>query len=324
MFYLLAMALCLAMLSLVFLSSSVLLSPVMLIARWRVRKMVPENGVHVLFVVRLLPVLLTLVATLGFVLPAFLEYEPHSTGEGIGLRLVVLAFAGALLLASMIWRTWRIQRATRRAQRSWLENSERIYVEGIDLPIYRVENDSSLLAVTGIFRARIFLSREIAKILSPRELRAALKHEIAHVASFDNLKQMLLKITQPPSLLKNYFDVDEAWSNASEIAADRSALARGTSVLDLSAALIKVGRLQRTTAAAHAVASHLIPPTGGSSLQQRVIQLSELLESDEQITVNSAESLKVIFTIFLGVAAYLACIHAFLPAVHEALEFLVR
>ena len=324
MFYLLAMTLCLAVLSLVFLSSSVLLSPVVLSARRLAAKMAPMNGVHLLFAVRLLPVLLTLVTTFGFVLPAFLEYEPHSTGEGIGLRLDVLALAGALLLACMIWRIWRIQSATHRARLLWFENSERIYIEGIDLPIYRVESSSSLLAVTGIFRPKIFLSREIAQILSPQELRAALKHEIAHVAAFDNLKQVLLRVTQPPGWLKNFYDVSAEWSSASELAADRSSLARGTSVLDLSAALIKVGRLQRTAAAANAVASHLIPPTGGSSLEQRVRQLTDLLENNEQITVQRAQSGKLIFAMLLSIAAYIACVHAFLPEVHDALELLVR
>jgi len=235
-----------------------------------------------------------------------------------------MASAGALLLACMMWRAWRMLSVTRRAQRFWRRNSEKIYVQGIDLPIYCVESRLSLLAVTGIFRANIFLSREIAETLSPQELKAALEHEVAHAASFDNLKQMLLKITQPPRWLQLFHDVDREWSGASEIAADYSALANGASVLDLSSALIKVGRLNRISTAVHAVASHLIPTACSSTLEQRVLRLSELLESNQHTTVRSAQPGKLILGIFLGVAAYLACVHAVLPTVHEVLEFLVR
>jgi len=325
MFYALAIALCLAVLFLALAGSSLFFLPAMLFARRMVRTASPENGANLLFATRLLPPALAVVITLGLALPAFLEFEPHSTHEGIGLRLDALALAGAVLLAGMIVRGWRVLLATLKAQRSWRKNSERVYLEGINLPIYCVESGSSLLAVTGVFRARIFLSRDIAETLSPEELRAALEHEIAHVSSFDNLKQTLLKITRPPRWLKAFHAADAEWSGMAEIAADQSALARGASVLDLSSALIKVGRLNRVSTATSAVASHLVPPACNSSLEQRIVRLSELLQGSGQTTAHpQARPGKLMFTMFLSAAAYIACIHALLPAVHEALEFLVR
>jgi hypothetical protein len=324
MFYALAIALCLAVLFLVLASSSILLLPAMLLARRMARTAAPGNGANLLFAARLFPLGLAALITFGLALPAFLEFEPYSTKEGMGLRLGGLAFAGMLLLAGMVTRGWRMVRATSRAQQAWRKNSSRVYLEGIGVPVYRVEQGSALLAVTGIFRAQIFLSREIAESLSPQELRAGLEHEIAHVSSLDNLKQMLLKITRPPRWLKAFHNVDAEWSGASEMAADHSALARGASILDLSSALIKVGRLNRPPAAAHAVASHLIPRSCSSSLEQRVVRLSELLQDGAQTTVHTAQPGALILTIFLGVAGYIACIHALLPTVHEALEFLVR
>jgi hypothetical protein len=74
----------------------------------------------------------------------------------------------------------------------------------------------------------------------------------------------------------------------------------------------------------HAVASHLIPRSCSSSLEQRVVRLSELLQDSAQTTAQTAQPGKLILAIFLGVAGYIACVHAFLPTVHEALEFLVR
>jgi beta-lactamase regulating signal transducer with metallopeptidase domain len=242
----------------------------------------------------------------------------------MGIRLDVLAFAGALLLAVMIARGWRIVKATSRAQRAWRANSKKIHLQGIDLPIYRVTDGSSLLAVTGIFRPKIFLSDEIAAALSPQELHAALTHEMAHVAALDNLKQMLLKITRPPRWLKAFYNVDAEWSGAAEIAADSRTLARGASVVDLSSALIKVGRLSRGPATAGVIASHLIPPACNSSLEQRIVRLSELLQSNQATTVRTGQSGMLIFAVFLGITGYVACFHALLPVVHEALELLVR
>lgn len=324
MFYALAIALCLAVFFLTLAGSSLFFLPAMLFARRMVRTSSPASGANLLFAARLLPPALAGVITLGLALPAFLEFEPHSTHEGIGLRLDVLALTGALLLSGMVIRSWRIVLATLHAQRSWRRNSERVYLEGIDLPIFCVESRSSLLAIMGIFRARIFLSRDIAETLSPEELRAALEHEIAHVSSFDNLKQMLLKITRPPRWLRAFHAADAEWSGMAEIAADQAALARGASVLDLSSALIKVGRLNRISGTANAVASHLVPPTCNSSLEKRVLRLSELLQDTEQVIAHPARPGKLMLTMLLGAAAYLACIHVFLPAVHEALEFLVR
>jgi hypothetical protein len=54
------------------------------------------------------------------------------------------------------------------------------------------------------------------------------------------------------------------------------------------------------------------------------VRLSELLQDSAQTTVHTAQPGTLILAIFLGVAGYIACVHAFLPTVHEALEFLVR
>jgi beta-lactamase regulating signal transducer with metallopeptidase domain len=191
-------------------------------------------------------------------------------------------------------------------------------------PVYRVENSASLVAVAGIFRPRIFVAREITETLSQDELRAALAHEMAHVSSFDNLKQLLLKITRAPRWLKALHNVDAEWTDASEIAADHEALAGGTSVLDLSSALIKVGRLIRPVTSREPVASHLVPPTCGSALENRVTCLSEILEGAGATPARSGKRSRVLLPLLLTLAAYIACVNALLPAVHEALEFLVR
>jgi Zn-dependent protease with chaperone function len=324
MFYVLAISLCLAVMFLVLAGASLLsLAGLRLVLRMA-GPMRPSAKANLLFAARLLPLGLACTVTFGLVLPAFLEFEPYSTGEGMGLRLLALAALGALALFGMVVRGVNILQATREAQQGWCEHAQQLTVPGIEVPVYRVENAAYLVAVTGILRPRIFVAREITEALSPDELRAALAHEMAHVSSFDNLKQLLLKITRVPRWLKALYGVDAEWTDASEIAADQEALAEGTSVLDLSSALIKVGRLIRPIAGREPVASHLVPSTCGSALENRVTCLSEILEGTGATPARNVKRKGLLLPLLLTLGAYIACVNALLPAVHEALEFLVR
>lgn len=324
MFYVLATALCLAVMLLVFVGASLLCVPAARMVLRSLHIAAPGKRANLIFAARLMPLALAGGLTFALALPAFLEFEPSSTKESMGLRLMTLAIFGALLLAGMLARGVGILRATGNMHRKWRESSEKIDVPGLGIPVYRVENGASLLAVTGIFRPRIFVAREIAEALSHDELRAALAHEMAHVSSFDNLKQLLLKITRAPSWLKALYDADAEWTSASEIAADHGALAKGSSVLDLSSALIKVGRLKRVNASRGLVASHLVPTACSGALETRVMCLSEILEGTEATPAKGRKRRSLLLPALIFVALYVACIPVVLPAVHEALEFLVQ
>ena len=324
MFYVLAISLCLAVMFLVLASASLLCMAGARLGLNLASSASPGTKANLLFAARLLPLGLACVVTFGLALPAFLKFEPHSTEEGIGLRLMALAALGALLLAGMVARGVGLLHATRQTQRGWREQSDRLNLDGMRVPVYRVEHGASLLAVTGIFRPRIFVAREITEALSPDELRAALAHELAHVSSFDNLKQLLLKITRAPRWLKALHSADAEWTKASEIAADRNALAEGASVLDLSSALTKVGRLNRLPTVREAVASHLAPTACAGSLESRVTCLSEMLEGTGAAPARGTKRSNLVLPAMIALAVYVACINALLPAVHEALEILVR
>jgi Zn-dependent protease with chaperone function len=288
---------------------------------------------NLLFAVRLLPLGLASLVTVGFVLPAFVEFEPNSTSEGLSARLVTLAIAGALVLIAMAVRGAHILLATYQTQMQWMARSEPIYVHGVKIPVRQVEGRSSLLAVTGILRPRIFIAREIVERLSAEELAAALAHEMAHVSSFDNLKQLLLRITRPPGFLKTLTLADAAWTSASEVAADQSALTAGATALDLSSALVKVGRIGRPTVLLQAVtASHLLPSACGTSLEARVQRLQEALEQDTlengppsvEQTKKSGWRKRAFSMAVLVILAYSLSVPVLLPAIHEVLELLVR
>jgi hypothetical protein len=325
-FYALAICVCLAVMFLAWVVVSLLLWLLRGIFTALLRSWAPETAARVLFTFRILPVLLALGLTLGLALPAFLEFEPRYTSETMRAKLLLLSAAGAITLMAMAIRGLRVLQATRRAERIWRAGCEenRVNAAGTQLPLYYVEGSPGLVAVAGFFRPRLFVAKEVAQMLSPDELSAALAHEIAHVSCYDNLKQLLLKITRPPRWLGG--EMDDAWTNASEVAADEAALAKGASALDLAAALVKVGSLQRLYPAVELVAaSHLLAGAMGSAMEIRVARLQKALQDEvpgPKIR-SGGKQWRIIGTIALPLA-YVAAIITLLPAIHEALEFLVR
>lgn len=328
MFYALAVLLCCAVMFIV-LSGTSLFSAGML---WAGRRMLgtlsPRTSANLLFAFRSLPLFLTVLITVGFALPSFLRFEPRSSGEIMGLRLLVLAACGGLLVNSIVFRLWRIIRSTHQTRKHWRVHSRRLHPEGVRVPVYSSDAAYPLLAVTGILKPEIYVADIVAQSLSASELSAAISHELAHVRSGDNLKQMVLKITQPPQWLNLFHRSDSDWVNASEIAADESALAGGASALDLSSALVKVGRLCRHIPVNHAIAaSHLLPDSAESCIALRVMHLEKLLQDDLAPTrfhnLRSRTNYWAIVSLTL-VLSYAICVNAVLPWMHEFLEYLVR
>jgi BlaR1 peptidase M56 len=329
MFYSLCIALCLAVMFLVFAAAVVLSVPAVNPVRAALHNARPRTQASAWFLLRLAPFALAAMVSLGLALPAFLEFEPPSTGEMLEWPLLVLAVAGAALLLVVAARLARMMFATRAVEQRWIAQAQRLNVAGVSCPVHAVSDAESLLAVTGIFRPQVFVSRDVAEALSEEELSAALAHELAHVRRFDNLQQLLLKSTQLP--LRAFRAADAEWSSAAEIAADETAVYVGASALELSSALIKVGRLSgRTIAPARLAASHLVPCGCGGSTGQRVAHLRTLLENDDeslraQRSAHRRLRLGAAIIAAIGLsAAYCVCLGTLLPAVHEALEFLVR
>jgi beta-lactamase regulating signal transducer with metallopeptidase domain len=329
MFYLLSISLCCAVFFIVVAGSSALCMWAGRLARRAASSLTPITAANLLFTIRILPVLLASLATFGFVLPALLKFEPRTTGELVGWPLLGLAILGGAVLIMMSVRAATILQSTRLVGTNWRRHSKKLDLENIGVPVYCLEGASpgSVLAVLGFLRPKIFVAKQIMDTLTRDEFMAAVEHERAHVNSFDNLKQLVLKVMRIPRWLRISGVADSAWINASEIAADEAALASGISVLDLSSALIKVAALSTHAVVGKTVAaSHLVPIESGSCLRARVDRLQEILESDaparripQQIRIG-----RIVIPLVLAAITYAACVSAVLPWVHEVLEALVR
>jgi hypothetical protein len=191
-----------------------------------------------LFTLRVLPWLAGGLVTFLFTLPSFLLLEPRSTNEAVGTAPALL---GLVCLAVLTWGIISAIRAQMRASTAmhkWLEGSTELGSESA-VPVFRTGRNSPTLTVAGLCAPKVLVSEETLAALNPSELRAAIKHEIAHVRRYDNLKKMMFRVSPFPGMGK----IEHVWAEQSELAADDAAVASRSDALDLASALIKVSKL---------------------------------------------------------------------------------
>jgi Zn-dependent protease with chaperone function len=229
----------------------------------------PQSGrssADLLFALRILPLALSSLVTLAFTLPSFLLLEPRSIDEAIGTAPLALAFCCLVLLGAGIIRASMAQLRASRALRKWLDGST-ILESANAVPIFRTGNDAPTLTVAGVCMPKVLVSEAAVAMLNPPELRTALRHEIAHVLRYDNLKKLLFRFSVFPAMA----DLEHAWSEESEMAADDAAVLNFHDALDLAAALIKVSRLGPIESAGELTMALLHSSTALSARVQRLV-----------------------------------------------------
>jgi len=208
-----------------------------------IRPQSTRSAADLLFALRILPLALSSVVTFAFTLPSFLLLEPRSTNEAIGTAPLALGFCCLILLAAGIARAAIAQRKASHALVKWLDGSilmeSQIRESGNTVPIFRTGNDAPTLTVAGLCEPKVLVSEAAVATLNPPELRTALRHEIAHALRYDNLKKLVFRFSVFPAMA----DLEHAWSEETEMAADDAAVSTFHDALDLAAALIKVSRL---------------------------------------------------------------------------------
>jgi len=286
---------------------------------------------EILFVMRIGPPVIAIVAIAAFMIPSYLKYEPYSTKETVSLKLGILAGISAVGVALAFWRGLRSWVATRSLLKQWLNASTPIHLDTITVPTFVLDHSFPIIAVVGAIRPRLFIARHVLDTLSEEELAAAIAHEYGHLAAQDNFKRSVMRISRAALLIIPCGRwLDRTWSEASESAADEYAAQRSAQVaLDLASALVRIARMipkgQRQTLPA-AVSGFLIGEDA-PGVKVRVSRLVELAASDPRQLVSSAPLFRFIpwtvLTLLVVISVTIESRPQVLAAVHQFVEHVV-
>ena len=283
---------------------------------------------RLLFALRVSPLAAAAVLAFALVVPSYLLYEPHESGEHISAKLLVitcLSAAGVLLACWRVARTWL---ATRRLARDWMSKAEPFEVEGARVPAFRIRHSFPVIAVIGALRPRLFVASQVFDALTPEELAAALAHERGHVEGRDNLKRALLQAGEDALLHAPLGrSLRREWQHESEVAADEFAAAAGpAAALDLASAIVKISRLiPRGVKPTLPAGVHLLGD-GDDGTSRRVRNLLRLasMTRGARTGLHSSSLLIVALCLCLFAAGGYLFTHAeILKATHDAIEQVV-
>lgn len=288
---------------------------------------------EILFVMRIGPPVIAIVAIAAFMIPSYLKYEPHNTDEYVGWKLAVLATLSAIGVGLAAWRGLRSWLATRSLLRNWLSASKRIELDGIRIPTYVLKHSFPIIAVVGAIRPRLFIATHVLESLSEEELAAAIAHEYGHLAAGDNFKRSVMRISRAALLLIPCGrSLDRAWSEASESAADEHAAQESSFVaLNLASALVRIARMiprgQRQVMPA-AVSAFLVGSENSPGVKVRVKRLVELAASDPSLLASNASIVRFlpwfVLTLVVVISVTIESRPQVLAAVHNLVEHVVR
>jgi beta-lactamase regulating signal transducer with metallopeptidase domain len=271
-----------------------------------------------LFTLRVTPFVLASAVTLALAVPSFLLLEPHAADEPMGAVPVVLGLCGLAVLLAGSWKAAAaLARASRMVARWSREGLAAVPECSGSVWVRRVSGAAPPLTAAGIFRPSVWLSRAAEFVLSERELEVALRHEVVHVRRRDNLRKLVLRLVAFPGMA----ELESAWREATEMAADDAAVVSATEALDLAAAVIKLSRLARLEAPGELTTALVHSPA--ESLNARIERLIAWNEHPQ----HAAPAYSLPYTICAVVAALatLAVTYSeLLVRVHTATEWLVR
>lgn len=284
-------------------------------------KLNPKRAGSLLFALRLLPTAISCAVVLCVCIPSYLWLERPASRESVGLPCLALALLGAAICIFPLARVGKVLRDSNRFSKACAENAREIQTQSESFPVWMVPQESPLLAVSGMFKQRVFVSASVLRTLSHDELLAALCHERAHRIWRDNLKRLLFLLTPrgvPFSPAPR--QLERAWSKFNEWAADDLAVAGDARrAVSLASALVRVARLGSSTPHPIFISSL----TDGCALSERVERLLCAAPCAEE---SGNAQVSLLFGPVLALAAFFAAYSfgpACLLAAHEVLERLI-
>lgn len=151
----------------------------------------PRFAARLLLVLRLLPVAVAAFIVSALCVPSYLWLEPDADAERVGIACCLVALLGVALWATSLARVLRAIFISLRYRRRCERESNATLIPNQQEPLLVVDIEGAVLALAGVIRPRVVVSRGVLQALLPHQLDAALEHERAHQFSRDNLKRFL-------------------------------------------------------------------------------------------------------------------------------------
>jgi len=291
------------------------------------RTMRPRTAAQFLFTLRTLPFLLAAITVAAVCVPSYLWLEPRNAPEGIGLACGVFGFLGLLLGCVSATRLLNVLVVSHRRQNA--HDSEEVDVPVAEeiLPVGIVEQDAPVLALTGVIDGRVVISRGVLQTLSSSELDSALRHEVSHSHSRDNLKRLTLFLVPDLfSVLGGCAALERQWVKLTEWAADDEAVAGiPQRAVSLASALVAVARMGTGPRLAVLHTSFVASDADFAERVERLLNPETFESSAERNSCQSSAS-RLRRTSFLFAASFAVLLAgpAALSSAHRLLELLVR
>ncbi len=329
MYWLLILSIILAFLFLINLAGAIAVSALWRLMSRAVQALPPPRRAQAIFALRCAPLVTGLILVIAFIAPAYLLYEPANSGEIISTELAVVAGLALAVILFALFRALKSQIATSNLASAWRDGASDVFIEGLGVAVSKIEHPFPVVAVVGIARPRIFIAEQVLTALTRAELEAVMAHECGHIKSHDNLKRSILRFSRDLLFIPVGADLDQAWSETAEAAADEYAAHSGRSgTLELASALVKLARIAppRLMVPEAAVGSFLFG-TGTADIAARVRQLLYLTDKADKVVVGYPKRgfAVLLWGVFLwGLFFFQLTDQRLLLTTHDAIEYFVR
>jgi Zn-dependent protease with chaperone function len=193
---------------------------------------------------RLAPAALSIAFVAIVFLPSYWRFEPREGVEGFDLTLTTLAVLAMAVIGSGVARGVVAWRSAARRTEQWMQASRPLALDGAAMPAFAVDADAPVMALVGVLRPRLLITRPVLEALTGEELQAGVAHELGHWRACDNLKRLAMRAAPDMWFATGAArSLERRWAAASEHAADRGAGTGERERCALASALVKVARL---------------------------------------------------------------------------------
>ena len=214
-------------------------------AGWIIRRRTGADSAAFWFAARILPAASALLFVGIVFVPSYWKYEPRDFVEGFDITLTALALCAAALLITATVRGVSAWHGAVRRTRVWMQSARPLAIAGTSILVSEIDVDTPLMALVGVLRPRLLVTRGLVAALTDEELAASIAHEVGHSRARDNLARLLMRAA--PDLLRATpaaRAIERRWASAAEHRADRMAADDGpVARCALASALVKVARL---------------------------------------------------------------------------------